>query len=396
MIRVKPLLFARIAALAAVALVAPFASPALSADPVQVNVILTLTGSGTLLGTSEAAALQIVEKQVNASGGIRGRPVQFVVHDDQSNPQLSLQLADQIIAQKAQIILGSSLVGDCSSIVPVVAHGPVLYCFSPGIHPPAGSYAFTAGIASGDLQLSQIHYLHLRHLDKLAWLGTTDASGQDGEAGLNEAVANPENAGMTVIDREHFNVSDLSVDAQLARIKAANPDALVTWASGTPMGTVMHGINDVGLTNLPTLISAADLGYTNLSQFAPMLGSQDYTGANAMFSSSLITDRPVKQAIEQMIAAAQASGRRADFLLSTAFDPAMIVVSALRRLGPDATAEQIRSYIAGLKGWAGVNGVYDYAKFPQRGIGADWVVIIRWHPETRSFTAASKPGGRPV
>jgi branched-chain amino acid transport system substrate-binding protein len=388
--------FRLFAVIVSIAMLAFTAAPARSADPVQLNVILAMTGSGTLLGQSERSALQVLEKRVNATGGIKGRPVQFVILDDQSNPQVALQLANQLIAKGAQIILGSSLVGSCAAIAPLVKNGPVLYCFSPGLHPAPGSYAFTAGIASGDGMLSQIRYLHDRNLRRLAWIGTTDASGQDGEAGFDAAVNSPLNAGMTVVDREHFNISDLSVEAQMAKIKAANPDAIVTWASGAPMGTIVHGISDSGLDKVPLMTSAATLNAASLKSFGPMIGPSSYTGANAIYGANIITDRTVRQAILDMSAAVGAAGMRVDYLQSMSWDPASIVISALRQLGPDATAEQIRSYISNLRGFPGVNGRYDFKNVPQRGLTADNAYVVRWDVPGDRFTAVSKAGGVPA
>ena len=42
------------------------------------------------------------------------------------------------------------------------------------------------------------------------------------------------------------------------------------------------------------------------------------------------------------------------------WDPGMLVISAYRKLGVEAKPEQIRAYLAGVKGWAGINGVYDF------------------------------------
>lgn len=260
---------------------------------------------------------------------------------------------------------------------------------------PFGSVPQNA-IASYDLMAAQIRYFHDRNFKRIAWISTTDASGQDGEAGLDAAIARPESAGLTVVDREHFNVADLSVEAQMARIKASNPDALVTWASGTPMGTIMHAISDAGLDKLPLLISTANLGYLQLKQYAPMLPANAYTGANAVFSADLITDRPVKQAILDMTSAVVASGGRVDFLMSTAWDPAQIVVAALRQLGPDASAEQIRNYISNLRGFVGVDGRYDFRNVPQRGLTAENAYVVRWDAHDDRFVAVSRAGGVPA
>src|ERR1700688_4629025 len=98
----------------AFALIAMLAAPVRSADPVQVNVILPLSGSGALLGQGARTGLQVLEKRVNATGGIQGRQLQFAVADDQSNPAVAVQIANQLIAKNVPVILGSSLVALCS------------------------------------------------------------------------------------------------------------------------------------------------------------------------------------------------------------------------------------------------------------------------------------------
>ena len=44
--------------------------------------------------------------------------------------------------------------------------------------------------------------------------------------------------------------------AQMAHIKASNPQVLIAWAAGTPAGTLLHGAYDAGL-DVPTLTSPA-------------------------------------------------------------------------------------------------------------------------------------------
>jgi branched-chain amino acid transport system substrate-binding protein len=389
MSRIRPLMFL-------VAVLALCAAPARSADPVQVNVILALTGTGTLLGQSEQAALQVLEKRVNATGGINGRPLQMVYFDDQSNPQVSVQLASQLIAKNVQIILGSSLVGACNAIAPLAKNGPVLYCLSPGLHPPPGSFAFTAGSSSHDVIAATVRYFHDRNLRRMAWISSTDASGQDGETAFDLALAMPHNSGMTVVAREHFNTTDLNVGAQMARIKAANPDAIFTWSSGTPMGTILHAVVDTGLDKIPLEISAANLNYRQLKDYGPMLPALAITGTNAMFSADLITDRAMKQAVGDMTTAIAAAGLRPDYLQSLAWDAGSIVVSALRKVGPDASAEQLRTYIANLRGFAGVNGVYDFRANPQRGLDVRGAYMVRWDSAGDRFVGVSRSGGIPV
>jgi hypothetical protein len=73
-----------------------------------------------------------------------------------------------------------------------------------------------------------------------------------------------------------------------------------------------------------------------------------------------------------------------------------LFVEALQKFGPNATASQVRDYVAKLKNWPGINGRYDFVKEPQRGLGDESVVMVRWNPATDSWKALSKPGGVPL
>ena len=56
-----------------------------SGEPVTIDAIVSLTGQSAFAGAIHATALRMYENAANASGGIRGRPVHFEIHDDQSS-----------------------------------------------------------------------------------------------------------------------------------------------------------------------------------------------------------------------------------------------------------------------------------------------------------------------
>jgi len=114
----------------------------------EINVILPLTGGASFLGKAEQIALQLAEKLVNENGGIQGRPLHLVIQDDQSSPQLAVQLASQVIARHPAVLIGSSLVAMCNAMAPLMTSGPVMYCMSPGIHPAKDSYVFTSSVST--------------------------------------------------------------------------------------------------------------------------------------------------------------------------------------------------------------------------------------------------------
>ena len=219
---------------------------AIPAYAYDINVILPLTGGASFLGKGEQKALQLAEPMINKAGGIQGQPGHFVFYDDGSNPQTGIQLTNRAIASKPAVLLGSSLVGICNAMAPLMQDGPAMYCFSPGIHPAAGSYVFTSSVSTLDLTDALMRYFRLKGWTRITFMTSADATGQDAERGLNEAAARPENKDITVVERAHFNITDVSVAAQIEHIKAANPQALIAWSTGTPIATVFKGIIQPG------------------------------------------------------------------------------------------------------------------------------------------------------
>jgi hypothetical protein len=75
------------------------------------------------------------------------------------------------------------------------------------------------------------------------------------------------------------------------------------------------------------------------------------------------------------------------------WDPTRIVVEALRQAGPQPTAQKVRDYILQIRDFAGVSGIYNYEKSPQRGISGHDAVMTRWNAAQKMFEAVSQPGG---
>jgi branched-chain amino acid transport system substrate-binding protein len=88
-----------------------------------------------------------------------------------------------------------------------------------------------------------------------------------------------------------------------------------------------------------------------------------------------------------------ALGAKPDMVSIAAWDPSLLVASALRKLGPGVTAAQLRDYMDNLRGWVGVNGPYDFRAMPQRGLTENSLLIVRWDPTRNAAVAVSKFGG---
>ena len=369
-------------------------TPAIAYD---INVILPLTGGASFLGKEEQQTLQLAEPVINKAGGIQGQPVHFIFSDDQSNPQTGVQLTNRITAAKPSVLLGSSLVAICNAMAPLMQNGPAMYCFSPGIHPPQGSYVFTSSVSTLDLADALIRYFRLKGWTKVAFMTSADATGQDAEHGLDEVVGRPENNSITVVERAHFNTTDVSVAAQIEHIKAAGPQALVAWSTGTPIATVFKGIVQAGL-DIPIATTSSNMTYAQMTQYAAFLPKQLYMPSSewVRHEGVIALDPAVEKAQRQFFDMFKAANAKPGLPATLAWDPAMIIIDALRHLGPDATAQQVRDYVANLKGYAGINGVYDFPKNPQRGLDVQGVIITLWSPAHQTWELVSKPTGVPL
>jgi len=95
--------------------------------------------------------------------GIQGRPLKFVLSDTQTNPQVALQLVNGLIAKHVAVFIDGGPAGVCSASIPVVLNsGPLDYCLSPGVHPPAGSYVLSSSVSTEDLAKTLVRFFRTR------------------------------------------------------------------------------------------------------------------------------------------------------------------------------------------------------------------------------------------
>jgi len=374
------------------------APPANAANTYDIPVIASLTGGGAFLGQEEQQAIQILEKLVNQTGGIHGRPVNFVFHDDQSSPQQSVQLANQVLAAKPIVVLGTTLVAGCNAMGPLMQNGPVMYCFSPGIHPPAGGYVFTGGVSTFDQAQALVNYFRGRGWTRLALMTSTDATGQDADKGFEQLLTRPENKGISIVAHPHFNPTDVSVSAQIEEIKAAKPQAFIGWATGAPSATIFRGAVQGGLT-VPMGSTGGNMTYAQMHRFAAFLPRELYLPSSVWAvrgDPRVKLDPAVAQKQKEYFAAFAAAGAKPDEGSILGWDPATIVVDALRKLPPNATTAQLRDYLLKVKGIAGVNGVYNFDAAPQRGLTLNNIIVSVWDAKADTWKVMAAPTGVPL
>jgi branched-chain amino acid transport system substrate-binding protein len=384
---------------AVAALVIPLQSaPSRAAEPFEINVIVSLTGPFAFIGTAEAASIRAIETIVNKEGGIKGQPIKMVIQDDASNPATAVQLASGVIAKKPNVLLGPTYLASCLAVAPLVTanNGPVTYCFAPTLHPTAGSMLFSGGSSSNDQAKAQMTFIEAKGWKNAALITSTDATGQDTEGRWVDEYNSGKYPGLKLLDREHFAPSDTSVAAQVAKMKALNPDVILDATVGTSTATVLRALKDAGLDNIPVMSSLGNVIHAQMDQYTTILPKEIYFVAPGFISRDITPKGPVRDAQQLFYKAFNAQGIDPDVGNSQSWDPTLVIIDALRHVGTSASPKQVLDYIESLKHFPGSDGYYDYTDGSQRGIGLDAIVVCRWDPAKKTWVASSEPGGKPL
>jgi branched-chain amino acid transport system substrate-binding protein len=382
-----------LSAFLAVAVLALSMRGALADDPIIINAILSLTGPIAYSGTDMQQALRVYENVVNSTGGVRGRPIHFQIADDQSSPQVAVPLANSIIEKKVAVFLGPGSTGTCAAVEPIVRNsGPVQFCLSPGLLPQQGSMVFASSRSVNIVITAMARFANDKGYLRIGELSATDATGQNGSRVLAQSVKGY--PALQIVDEEHFDPTAVTIAAEIQKIKATNPQCLFVWASGAAFGTVLRDLRAAGV-EVPIFTSSGNYNKQQLAQYASFMPRDLYFDGFTFQGGKVQGSAQVRKAYTDFTAAFKNAAVAPTSSSAYAWDPAIIVVSALKRLGPDATASQIRDYIAGLHDFASVNGVYDYRRGDQHGLGIDSVILVKWDGATGEVVAVSQPGGHP-
>jgi branched-chain amino acid transport system substrate-binding protein len=257
---------------------------------------------------------------------------------------------------------------------------------------------FSASASTAAQTQAFANFVKAKGWKRVAALTSTDASGQDGWESLQSAIGATHGA-VTVADHETFAPTDVSVNSQLAKIQSTHPQALFVWTTGTPLSTALHGLQQLGITKLPVMTTNGNASYAEMKKLSNVLPTQLYfPGGPFQLEPSQVTG-PEKQAVTSFQTAMKAQGSVVpDEGNALAWDPGMILINALKKLGVKASSSQIKTYISKLPSYVGVDGTYDFTSPTvapdNRGIGVNAILISQWNKSKSTWTRVSGSGGK--
>ena len=160
----------------------------------------------------------------------------------------------------------------------------------------------------------------------------------------------------------------------------------MTYAVGPPFGTLLRALSDAGVT-IPLFGSGGNLSYPQLEGYKGFAPKEMYLMGSNGLTPDPHASSALRAAQSAFFQAYKDAGVRPEYIETVAWDPVMLLVDAVRKLGTDANARQIREYVSGLHGWVGLDDTYDFRAVPQRGLGADAVRAYQWLPDSAEIRA---------
>ena len=95
-------------------------STAMASSPIRIGALFSVTGPASFLGEPEKNTLELLVKDLNSKGGIKGSKIELVVYDTQGDATKAVQLANKLIKNdKVVAIVGPSTTGESMAVIPI-------------------------------------------------------------------------------------------------------------------------------------------------------------------------------------------------------------------------------------------------------------------------------------
>jgi branched-chain amino acid transport system substrate-binding protein len=231
------------------------AAPAHAADPMKVGLSLSLTGGVASNGKQILMALELWRDDVNAKGGLLGRPVELVYYDDQSSPSNVPTLYTKLITvDKVDLLLGPYATNMVAPAMPVIMqnnkttisfldiginrHFNYSKYFSMVPVGPKGAGAFSDGFFE----------LAAAQSPKPQTVAIVSADAEFAKTAADAARDNAKAAGFTIVYERSYPPPTTDFLPVMRAVQAANPD--VVYVAAYPPDTVgiIRAANEINLT----------------------------------------------------------------------------------------------------------------------------------------------------
>jgi branched-chain amino acid transport system substrate-binding protein len=225
------------------------ASPA--GQPFKIGVIAPTTGGTALIGQQSVEGARMAAEEINAEGGLAGRPIEIIAEDEAGQPAVGVAAMNKLLySDKVNFILGP----DTSSVTLAAMGIPqregipeITSSLNPTITRQNDPWIFRmrpTDLIAADL-MARFGVEEL----KLKKIGVMNTRGDYGQGGADAFVAAlKKRYNMAPVRSETVNVGDKDFTPQLLNIKNSGADGLLWWGIIAETAIVLKQRHDIGFT----------------------------------------------------------------------------------------------------------------------------------------------------
>jgi branched-chain amino acid transport system substrate-binding protein len=265
MSRFKSLIGAVSAAAVAVVALAADRAAAQSGEPIKIGFSMAMTGGLAANGKSALLAQKIWEEDVNAKGGLLGRPVKLIYYDDQSNPATVPGIYTKLLdVDKVDLLIGPYATAQIAPAMPIVIQRNKLFIGLLGlaVNTEFNYPNYFAMIPSGpDPKPSftkGFFELAMAQTPRPATVAIVAADQEFSRNASDGARENAKKSGLKIVYDKTYPPSTTDYAPIVRAIQATNPDILVICSYPPDSVGLVRSINEIGFK--PKMIGGGMVG----------------------------------------------------------------------------------------------------------------------------------------
>ncbi|MBV8621908.1 MAG: ABC transporter substrate-binding protein [Herbaspirillum sp.] len=220
-----------------------------AADPIKIGVSGPYTGGSAPMGVSMRDGVKLAVAEINAAGGVLGRPLQVVERDDEAKNERGVQIAQELI-NKEKVVATVGFINTGVALasqrfyqeakIPVINNVATGTVITKQFEKDKDNYIFRTS-AADKIQAKMIadEAVDKQKFTKVAILADSTNYGQLGREDLEKVLAEKK---ITPVAVEKYNIKDVDMTAQLLKSKQGGAQAVLTYGIGPELAQIANGM----------------------------------------------------------------------------------------------------------------------------------------------------------
>ena len=303
------------------------AAAAASGEPVVFGVSGPLTGANAQYGAQWKAGFDLALDEINANGGVLGRPLSYVFEDSQSDPRQSVGIAQKFVSDpKIAIELGDFSSPASMAATPIYQRAGLVQLGFTNSHPDftkGGDFAWSPSISQADQQplIADLAVKKLG-LKKIAVLHLNTDWGRTSKDVFVKAAAE---RGAQVVISEGYLPDEKDFRSTLVRIRDAKPDGIVLISYYADGALIAGQLKTTGIS-LPTVAVG--------SVYSPKFLELGGASVEGIITNTSFFPEDPRSEVQSFVSRFQAKFKREpDAFNAYAYDAVLIAAAAIRTAG---------------------------------------------------------------